>query len=169
MNQIARLLLLILAALASPAGAQTSASKAQPDDLVFMADEEPAMKRAFELARASLGEFLAKAKSPPPGLGRFSVKVGIRDRGNVEYFWINDFSEKDGGFEGEIGNEPQMVKTVRLGQRYAFTRAQIVDWLYLDRAQRKMVGNFTYCALLTKEPPAQAEAARKRFNLDCDI
>ena len=61
-----------------------------------------------------------------------------------------------------------MVRTVKLDQTYEFTKDQIVDWLYLDLPKRKMVGNFTYCALLTSEPPAQAEAARRRFNLDCE-
>jgi hypothetical protein len=42
-----------------------------------------------------------------------------------------------------------------------------VDWTYIDKAQRQMVGNFTLCALLTKEPPQEAEAMKKRFKVDC--
>ena len=160
---------LVLGAASFPSNAQPSAaSKATADDLVFMGDEEPAMKRAFERARASLDDFLSKAKTPPPGLSAFSVNVGVRQGKEVEYFWINDFSEVGDSFEGEIGNTPQMVKTVKLGQRYRFTRGEIVDWLYIDRTQRKMVGNFTYCALLTKESRKEAEASRKRFNFDCE-
>ena len=159
---------LVLGAASLPTSAQPSASKAGADDLVFMGDEEPAMKRAFERARASLDEFLLKVKARPPGLSAFSVKVGVRQGKDVEYFWINDFAEVGEFFEGEIGNTPQMVKTVKLGQRYRFTKGEIVDWLYIDRPQRKMVGNFTYCALLAKESKKEAEAARKRFNLDCE-
>ena len=159
---------LVLGSATFHCGAQPSAAKANSDDLVFMGDEEPAMKRAFERARASLDEFLLKAKAPPSGLSAFSVKVGVSQGKDVEYFWINDFVEVGDGFEGKIGNTPQMIKTVSLGQRYRFTKAEIVDWLYIDRPQRKMVGNFTYCALLTKESKKDAEAARKRYNLDCE-
>jgi uncharacterized protein YegJ (DUF2314 family) len=146
----------------------TTAAVAKESPLAFMADEDPAMKRAFAKARESLDAFVKLAAEKPADLGRFAVKVGINEGKDTEYFWITDFTQTGERFSGKIGNTPQMVKSVKLDQNYEFTRDQIVDWLYLDRSKRKMVGNFTYCALLTKEPTAQAEAARKRFNLDCD-
>ena len=136
--------------------------------LVFMGDEEPAMQRAFEKARATLDDFLKLAAQPPPQLDLFSLKVGITDGGRTEYFWIGDFKRRGDRFEGRIDNTPQMIKTVRLGQIYEFGRGQIVDWMYLDRPKRKMMGNFTFCALLSKEPPAKAAAQRRQYNLDCD-
>lgn len=141
---------------------------AAEDPIVFMSDDEPAMKRAFSRAQETLDGFLKLAAEKPPELGRFTVKVGIAEGTEVEYIWITDFAQLGDRFTGKIGNTPQLVKSVTLHQVYEFKREQIVDWLYLDRPKRKMMGNFTYCALLTKEPPAQAEAARKRFNLDCD-
>ena len=87
---------------------------------------------------------------------------------NTEYFWVTDFRRADdGSFEGEIGNEPRMVRSVKLGQRYQLARGQIVDWTYIDKVQRRMVGNFTLCALLTKETAQEAETMRRRFKLDC--
>lgn len=141
---------------------------AREEPLAFMADDHPAMKRAFAKARAGLDGFLELAAKKPPEMGRFAVKVGISEGKETEYFWITDFSQNGERLAGKIGNTPQMVRTVKLDQTYEFTKDQIVDWLYLDRPKRKMVGNFTYCALLTSEPPAQAEAARRRFNLDCE-
>jgi uncharacterized protein YegJ (DUF2314 family) len=148
--------------------AQTLSDKADRDELTFMQDEEPAMQLAFAKARSELDQFLAIAKSPAPTLVAFSLKVGIREGGNTEYFWVSNFSEAEGRFVGEINNEPRMVKAVKLGQKYSFSRSQIVDWTYIDRSKRKMMGNYTLCALLTKEPPREAEATRKRFNLDCE-
>ena len=160
---------LLLAAAAWPTLAQTVIDRAQKDDLVFMSDTDPAMSKAFARARATLDSFLELAKSRTPEYTSFSLKVGIADKGNTEYFWVNSFEQKaDGTFEGEIGNEPRMVKTVKLGQRYAFPRGHIVDWTYIDRQQRRMVGNFTLCALLTKESKQDAEATKRRFKLDCD-
>lgn len=157
-----------LTLLSSATLAQTGAAQAKADDLVFMSDNEPAMRRAFQLAKQGLDDFLAKARTKPAELTAFAVKVGVTEGKDVEYFWITDFFEEDGGYAGKIGNEPQMVKNVRYNQTYRFSRDQIVDWLYLDKPKRKMVGNFTYCALLTKESPVDAAAARKRFNLDCE-
>jgi len=133
-----------------------------------MKDEEPAMRRAFEAARASLDGFLKKAKNPSAEATAFALKVGVREGENIEYFWVNEFKEKNGQFTGKINNEPRVIKTVRMGQPYAFPRGHIVDWTYIDTVQGKMIGNFTLCALLTKEPPVEAAAARKRFGLTCD-
>ena len=148
--------------------AQTVSERANKGDLVFMEDEEPAMQKAFAKAAESLDEFLALAKAASPAHSSFSMKVAISQGKKTEYFWVNKFVEvSPGTFEGEIGNEPRMVKTVKFGQRYVFPRSRVVDWTYLDRANRRMVGNYTLCALLTKESKAEAEAMKKRFNLDC--
>jgi len=136
--------------------------------IVFMRDSDPAMKRAFEKAKSSLDEFLRVSQRPSPDNVGFAVKVGIKEGRDTEYFWITDFGVNGEKFSGKIGNTPQMVQGLKLDQVYEFGRDQIVDWMYMDKPRRKMIGNFTYCALLTKEPPAQAAAARKRFNLDCD-
>lgn len=164
-----RIVILALMALFSTAlFAQTAVERAKSDELVFMADDEPAMKKAFAQARATLDEFLRKAKAPPAGTFGYALKVGIRDGDDVEYFWVGDFAQTGRGFVGTIDNEPRMVKTVRYGQRYSFPRADIVDWTYIDKKARRMMGNFTVCALLTKEPPAEAEETRKRFGLRCE-
>ena len=136
--------------------------------LLFMSRENPAMKQAFERARASLDPFLELAVSGQPELTNFAVKVGISEDGRTEYFWIDPFTYTDDQFTGKIVNTPQMVKNLRLGQAYEFTRAQIVDWMYIDRARRKMMGNFTLCALMTQEPPAKAAATLRKYNLDCE-
>ena len=150
------------------AGAQSVVERAQSDELVFMGDEEPAMRKAFQTARASLDEFLSKAKSPAAGTSSHALKVGVREGKNVEYFWVGDFSHTDSGFVGIINNQPRMVKSVAFGQRYTFTRGQIVDWTYIDRNERRMVGNFTLCALLSKESAQEAEATKKRYGLRCE-
>ena len=66
-NAMRHIALAIAAALFVPAaGAQSLLQKADKDDLVFMRDEEPAMKKAFAKASASLNDFLAIARAPAP-------------------------------------------------------------------------------------------------------
>ena len=148
--------------------AQSLSERAAKDELVFMQDEDPTMRRAFEVAKDTLDDFLKVSNAPSQSKTGFSLKVAISQGKNTEYFWVNDFVAKGSDqFEGEIGNEPRMVKTVKFGQRYVFSRAQIVDWLYVDKEQRRMMGNFTLCALLTKESREEAEATKRRYKLDC--
>jgi uncharacterized protein YegJ (DUF2314 family) len=163
-----RMLAFIIAVLSGDANSQSVADSIEKDEIVHMEDEAPAMRKAFEVARASLDDFLKLAKSPPDHLSSFALKVAVSQAGNTEYFWVTDFKAKGAvQFTGEINNEPRLVKTVKLGQRYSFTRDQIVDWIYMDEAEQKMMGNFTMCALLTQESKEEAEQIREQYKLDC--
>jgi uncharacterized protein YegJ (DUF2314 family) len=147
---------------------QTIVERAASDEIAYMGREEKAMKEAFLKASATLGEFLSVAASPRPGTSGYALKVAISDGRNTEYFWVNGFSREGERFTGVLNNEPRLVKKHKLGERIEFTRAQVADWTYIDGANKRMVGNFTACALLTKEPPAQAEEFKRRYGLLCE-
>ena len=59
------------------------------------------------------------------------------------------------------------MKALKAGDVHAFAKADIVDWLYVDRPRRRMHGNFTACALMTREPPKEAAALRRQLGLTC--
>jgi uncharacterized protein YegJ (DUF2314 family) len=163
-----RILTLVFAFLWGDANSQSVAESIEKDEIVHMEDEAPAMRKAFEVARSSLDDFLKLAKDPPDHYSSFALKVAVSQSGNTEYFWVTDFKAKGSAqFTGEINNEPRLVNTVKLGQRYTFTRTQIVDWIYMDEAEQKMMGNFTMCALLTQESKEEAEQIRQQYKLDC--
>lgn len=150
------------------ANAQTLVERVKRDEIAHMSEEEPAMRSAFEKARASLDTFLALAKSPAPGTDRYALKVAISDGQNTEYFWVVDFSGDGKQFTGVLNNEPRLVMKHRYGEKIAFRRDQIADWTYMDTNNRRMHGNFTACALLTKEPPAQAAEFKRQYGLRYD-
>lgn len=133
-----------------------------------MASEEPAMRQAFERARATLDDFLRKAENPSDGTTQYALKVAVSDGRNTEYFWVNRFAGSGDSFSGYLGNEPRMVKKYKFDERFSFRRAQIVDWTYIDQRTKSMLGNFTACALLTKESAADAEAFKRRYGFRCD-
>lgn len=153
-------------ALAVSVSAQTVLDKAKNDQIARVPKGDAEMAAAFRKARATLKEFLALARAPRSSITNYAVKVGIPEGDTTEYFWISKFIEKDGEFIGRIDNTPRLVRSVREGQRILFEESDIVDWLY--RENGKMVGNYTACALLKKEPPRQAEAFKKEFGLACD-
>ncbi|MEK8035074.1 DUF2314 domain-containing protein [Ideonella sp. DXS29W] len=162
-----RIVFAILAILPGLAFAQSISEKAAQDQVVDMKDEEPAMQRAFEKARSTLDDFLVKSKAPLAGTSSYSLKLAVRGNSETEYFWVNEFTWSGDSFTGRINNEPRLVKGIKLGQLYKFSRSQIVDWTYLDEKSRKTYGNFTACALLSKEPPGEAEELKRRYGLQC--
>lgn len=154
---------------------------AQDEPMATVAHGDPAMAAAYQKAHATLDGFLATWRRPPPGAGRFAVKVGIVDavtpegflvvrpgegRGRiVEYFWIGDLRETPGGFEGAIDNEPNDVHNVRSGQIIAFAKDEIADWTYF--LEGKIVGNATTCPALAHASSAERLHMRKTYGLAC--
>ena len=147
--------------------AQTISEKAQRDDIVNMSEDDPTMSAAMRKARSTLSGFLTLAQAPEPKMEGFSVKVGVRDHGQVEYFWITPFEHKDGRFSGVVNNRPRTVRNVTFGQSITFAENEIVDWMYMDHG--KMKGSFTTCAILKREPRADADAMMKQYGLACDL
>jgi uncharacterized protein YegJ (DUF2314 family) len=147
---------------------QTISERAENDEIAVVNHDDPAMTRAFEKARATLDDFFREAASPRDGTTQYSVKVGITDGANTEYFWVVDFERNGDTMTGILNNEPDLVKTHKIGDRISFTREQVVDWTYLEPAARRMHGNFTACAMLVHEDPSEAEEFRKQYGLQCD-
>ena len=150
------------AAMAQPGNLTARAGR---DEVVLVKAEDPAMTTAREKARATLDTFLAAYAAPVAGSRAYSVKVKVSDGKAVEYFWVKKLRREGDGFAGNIDNEPETVHSVKNGQEIRFARAEVTDWMYLDNG--KMRGNFTACALLGRETPAEREKFRKAYGLDC--
>jgi uncharacterized protein YegJ (DUF2314 family) len=157
------------------ASAQTALDRARRDETVSVPTGNAAMEAAFAKARATLDGFLALLDKPPPDTDIYTVKLRIVDPGNraVEFFWVGNLERTgDDRFSGRIDNTPRSVTTVRNGQVVRFTRAEIYDWMYVDysfiNGKRRMVGNFTLCAILTREKPEEAAAVKRETGLVCD-
>ena len=61
-----------------------------------------------------------------------------------------------------------MTAKYKLGDRYSFTRDDIVDWTYFDRSKAKVYGNYTLCALLKLKPEEEAARVKAEYHLDCE-
>ena len=154
--------------LSSTVWAQSFEDRAKRDEVVDMPSTDPAMAAAFRKARATLEGFLAIAKNPSPNLTTLALKVRVRELASNEYFWVTPFRVEGEGFSGILNNEPRVVRNVKMGQTLRFKSSDVVDWMYYDTAQKRMYGNFTACALLTREPPKERAKAKEQYGLECD-
>jgi uncharacterized protein YegJ (DUF2314 family) len=153
--------------LSSSVFSQSFTDKAKKDSAVDVSDEDPAMQKAMERARTGLEDFLRKAGSPPPNTDQYSVKVRVSEGDKQEYLWVSNLKGQGDLWSGRIDNLP-IIRSVKKGQSYSFAKTEIVDWTYIDRDKKKVVGNFTTCALLTKEPPDVAQSIQRQYGLECD-
>ena len=133
--------------------------------LLHMSDSDPAMQKAFQKAKATLPQFLQELAKPRDSTNHV-LKIGLPHPGGTEYLWLGELKVKGDSFSGEIDNTPVYVKQ-KSGDRLSFKRSDVVDWMYVD-AKGRLVGNFTACALMSKEPPAKAKAFAEQYGLDCN-
>lgn len=130
------------------------------DSTMGVKESDPAMNAAIVEARGTLDEFVARMENPEPGDSDFAIKVAITDPNGTEHFWANNVEVAGPGFAATINNDPDIVRSVRLGQRVRARRGEVSDWMYLSNG--RMVGNRTLRVLLTKMSPEEAAAVKRQ-------
>jgi uncharacterized protein YegJ (DUF2314 family) len=132
---------------------------AQPGDPVYSVSSDDAeMQVAIASAREQLPRFWQAVDASASGDSDFALKVAITDSHATEHFWVTDI-ERDGGRTfGVIANEPNAVRSVRLGERIEVSPDQISDWLFMRDG--RMVGNYTLRVMLDRMPMHEADALR---------
>ena len=155
------------AAAAQRSTAHSVVQKAERDQLVYLALNDAVMAAAIQSARESLPGFLALAKRPSPEMKGFAVKIALLGDGGPEFFWIHPFAHIGAQFIGQIGNMPRSIEGLKMGDTVAFTRGDIVDWMYMDAG--RMRGNYSARAILRSAPPQDRQAFKRRFGLDFDF
>lgn len=145
-----------LAALAACSSRDDPAVAAPKNDpVVAVPEADPEMNAAIAHARESLPHFWDVFETPTRGESDFALKVRIQDRHGTEHFWVTDLRREDGKVYGLIGNDPDTVTSVKLGDEIQIPAADISDWLYMREG--KMVGNFTVRVLFKQMPADEVE------------
>jgi len=132
-----------------------AACSASDDPVVSVSTDDPEMNAAISQARESLTDFWQVFDSPDRGESDFALKVRIEDRYGVEHFWVTDLRRDADKVYGLIGNEPNTVRSVQLGDEIEVPKDDVTDWLYMRDG--KMVGNYTLRPLLKGMPAAEVE------------
>ena len=128
------------------------------DKVISVEDDDPEMVAAIAKARETLPQFWQVYDKRERGETDFALKVSITDKAGTEHFWTTDIERRDGRTMGTINNDPNIVSSVKLGDRIELTMANISDWLYMRDG--KMVGNETLRPLLKTMPADEAEKLR---------
>ncbi len=130
-----------------------------PDTLVRDGYDEQEMKEAIQRARSELPKFIAALEARSGS--DFAVKAPISQGKQPEHFWLTSVSVRKDQFEGEIGNDPGIIKGVKMGQKWTVGTNEISDWMFLR--DEKMHGNYTMRPLLKTMDPAKAREWKRLF------
>lgn len=127
----------------APAPAPAATEPADPT--VSVDDDDPEMIAAIAKARQTLPRFWEHLVHPLTGETDFELKVKVTDDKGSEYLWAEKIERVNGKIFGVIDNEPDTVKSIKLGQRIEIPEADIADWMY--QRGGKTHGNQTLRAL----------------------
>jgi len=145
-----------------PAVPQAPAVAAPPaEKVISVLSEDKDMNAAIEKARGSLATFWSSYDAPAAGEADHALKVAISGNGSTEHFWLTRIKRDGAKLSGLISNQPQSVKTVKMGERYVFTPEMISDWTF--KRNGKLVGNETMRVLLPRMPEEQAAVYRQMY------
>lgn len=131
----------------------------KPDTLITAPYDEKAMDAAIARARRETGDFLKVLAAKDAD--SFSVKAPITDANGTEHFWITDVRYENGVFIGLIGNDPGVVRNVKLGQEWKIKQEDISDWMFVRGD--KIHGGYTIDPLLAGWDKARADELRQRL------
>lgn len=120
------------------------------DGVINVKENDAEMNAAMAKARETLPAFWQAFEKRDKGENKFSLKVKITDKKGTEYFWATDIERREGKITGIIGNEPEIVSSVKFGEHIQIPEADIADWLYMRGG--KMIGNRTLVPLFKQMP-----------------
>lgn len=129
---------------------------------IVVASNDEAMNAAHRTARNSLGQFWTAFEEQNANEKSFSLKVRLPIAGHEnsgEHMWVLDVQRlDDGAYSGRLGNAPEFVKNLDIGDQVNFSDAMVTDWMFLRRG--KIVGNESMRILLARMPEAKAAPLR---------
>lgn len=125
-----------------------------PSSTVVMFDSDSEMRRAYDQARSTFRYFWRELawerRRIVPALDLAYVKAPFSDRPSehrtkgsleVEQMWLNEI-DFDGQFvSGILLNDPNWLKSIKMGDSARFTLDQITDWMYV--VDGEVYGAFT--------------------------
>jgi len=137
-------------------GSLAGCSRSNPTgDGIGISENDTEMNAAIQIARGKLPEFWKAFDKPEKGETDFSLKVKIEDNNGVEHFWVSSLRRQDNKLFGTINNDPETVKSVKLGQEIEVPEANISDWMFMRSG--KMFGNYTLRVLFKQMPESEVK------------
>ncbi|MFO0935824.1 MAG: DUF2314 domain-containing protein [Gemmataceae bacterium] len=120
------------------------------DKVILVSSSDSKMNAAMEKARQTIQTFIQELKSPKTGQSGFSVKVGLTENGKTEHMWLAPVEFDGKKFHGVINNDPEFLKTYKLGQKIDVELSNISDWMYIEN--RVLMGGYTIRVLRDMMP-----------------
>jgi uncharacterized protein YegJ (DUF2314 family) len=126
----------------------TKSASSNDDPTVSVSADDPQMNAAIDQARKSVQQFIMALQSSKILESNFSVKKRFDQGEEVEHIWLTDITFDGQNFHGKVGNDPEEVKNIKLGDDAVVDKNEISDWMYIENG--KLVGGYTIRVLYSR-------------------
>lgn len=114
-----------------------------PEPTTQVASDDAAMAAAEEEARQGLPHFRQRFQKREKG-EQFYVKAPFQvDSMLAEFMWVEVTAMDETTVKGKLANDPESIKSLKLGDPVEIPLARIDDWTILDARGKRLEGSFT--------------------------
>ncbi|MDD4993763.1 MAG: DUF2314 domain-containing protein [Paludibacter sp.] len=73
----------------------------------------------------------------------YSLKIDFVENDQHEHMWVNITKMENDTFVGILGNEPQIIKNYKFGDKVIIKKEQVEDWILYNSITKKMEGGYS--------------------------
>jgi TPR repeat protein len=99
--------------------------------------DDPELAAAERAAIDKLSEFRNRLQHADSATQDFEVQALVREGALSEPLWLMELKSVEGGFEGSVRTQPQVLKQTQRAQQLRVANEDVLDWSYFDRGKEQ--------------------------------
>ena len=161
---IRSILLIFILLLGCGGQAQTKTEREGEPAIYSVTDEDAQMNAAMQKAKETLPKFTEALLDNRPETRNFALKKAFATiDGGKEHIWISNISWQGTQFMGIVGNVPNKIPSLALGDSVSIESDEVSDWMYLENDV--LAGGYTIRLLYQRMSPAEREHFSKETSI----
>ena len=113
----------------------------EPDKVTMIKEDDPELMAAGAHARADLGKLRSHFVNGIAPDERLTIKAKFTDdEGQVEWMWVDVVAFKGNTFEGTLANDPELIESLRDGQKVKVKLADVGDYFHEKKGGERAGG-----------------------------
>lgn len=147
-------------------GQTTKSERAGQPDIYNVDDSDKEMNDAIKKSRQTFGKFLSAFENQNGNQSGFSVKMPFPTKEGAEHIWLVNIELKDGKLFGQVGNVPENVPNINLGDKIEIEKNKLSDWFYIEN--ERLIGGLTIRVLRDRMSPEEKKQFDQEFGVKID-
>jgi uncharacterized protein YegJ (DUF2314 family) len=161
------IIILILINVANIGSAQLNKKeRANEPDIYSYKGEDKKMNEAIDKAKNTFDNFIKILEANEIKIEYSSIKMKFKSKDGHEYIWLDDIELNGDQIIGKIGNVPDQVDSIKIGDKIIVEYNRVADWFYVSNGL--LHGGYTIRVLRDKMNAKQRKEFDKQYHVQFD-